>query len=458
MVEEGICMARLSIAALALVACNSGAKEKPVPPPTTERIHLYADEELDKLERALTERLAANWSRTCPRPVLRGTATIGPPTLELLALTEPKGPIADCLSAVGESDAAATAKAKECGPTFEAAIAPIGLHEDGCSPFQPGRHVMFETAKQMLHAADILAIHAKGRAAKDPKGALWLLADSLRAFQDLARGHVDIVAAQTATAAYKVLLPEVAAIVASGTLAAKDAGELATAFEALVVAEPRWGDALQGQLDHVALYQGAARLQAAGWAPPGGTTDKLTAEGQKKLVANGKMFARDEAGLAMQTSIERAKDFARECTPTTGYTACIAYLEMIAKERARLTQNEQAVADPDAYYATLRGSGKSDEEAGVALREVALETAAVPLHFDYADHGRTKARAVWGLVAAAHALHVRATGKCDAPPSKAGIDLLGEPSLTKLAAGVLEIAPPAIATSTDTAPWKVGCK
>lgn len=451
-----------------VTACKSDAKKAPTKPSSSQ---LYTAAEIETFEQELTARLDANAKRTCPRPLLRGAPRPGPASDDIIALVEPKGPLAACLDKVAAAQTtgkledqieqrapAILAIDQECGELVATTFSNIAAHEDGCSPYQPGRRP--ETAKPLrpIHAAHMLGLRARIVADKDPAAALWLLATGLRALQDIGRGHVNLVTSLTVAAGYNALLVQVEKIVDTATLAPDAATALAAAFDALIAGEPRFADTLQGEADWKGLYGGLMRYMPATWAPPGGVPDPDPRKhGMPALAKGTRLDARDSGGLVLDSAREVAASLAQACPATASYKMCRDGLELRAAKRATVARRPEALIDPVAVATKLASSGKPAEEIRQDARRLALDTLEPGLHFDYMSYLDKKAQIVWRLVAAQIALATRAATCKPAQPTQAASDLFGDAFHVELDAGVQRVTPPGFARPGG-AQWKSKCQ
>jgi len=474
MVAKGTGMDRLSIAALALTlvaGCKSGDKKKTPPPApngsgttTTTAApdappKLFVDAELTTLESALTPRLDANAKRTCPRPLLKGTARPGPASDDIIAFVEAKDPLTKCFYKIEEAqkvgkldemvekrDASLVAIDKECGEPLATAVTNIATHEDACSPYQPGRRPETDKPLRLLQAAHMLGLRARVLADTDPAAALWLLATSVRAMQDISRGRVNLITSITVAAAYETLLRHVEKILDGGKLAAPAAGELATAFDALLASEPRFADTLQGEQDWKALYGGLMRYMPASWMPPGGAPDPDPRKmGMPPLAKGTKLGAKDSGGLVLQSASEASASLDQACPATASYLACRTGLELRAAKRANVVRRAEALLDPDAIAKQLTAPAGGSADPREVLKRMALDALEPGLHFDYVDFLDKKVKVLWRLPAAQAALASIAAGCKPGQPSKAANDLIGEPMTVTVDAKVITVIPPGFA-------------
>ncbi|MBA2538685.1 MAG: hypothetical protein H0V17_03545, partial [Deltaproteobacteria bacterium] len=63
-------------------------------------VRLFTDDEIKKFESALRARFVSNKTRSCPRPVLRGTPAAGRAITDQLVFEKPTGTLATCLTSL----------------------------------------------------------------------------------------------------------------------------------------------------------------------------------------------------------------------------------------------------------------------------------------------------------------------------------------------------------------------
>jgi hypothetical protein len=477
------------LVAIAVLACGCKRDEdrKPEPAPTSpptplpDKLRLFTEAEITELETALMKRLDENAKRTCPRPVLHGTPVPGPATPDMIALAEPTRELYACNSRItglramasGDPDKAEAEQAaydviaKDCGSTYEKAIAAIVSHEDACSPYQPGRKID-PTFVSMLGGAKLIGAYARLRAERDPVGAMWLLVDALRAYQDFTRGHVTLVTSMTCAAAYKMLVDPALAILHSRALSQKDAEALAAAVDALFASEPPFGDTLLGERDHMGLYIGLARLRPKDWIPPGGTNDELRELSESSMHAGSRLDPRDEAAL-MLAMPERTGVHARACL-ARNLKRCWQELVSLAKRAGSATG---AMDNPAALFEELLAQhGSKDtpevrEKVRLQVQDLVVTTLAATVSASYKDYVGRKARAITALVALRYALAFERDGRC--PPKRglgglhestwaaAGMSLLGAPVRLTAQDDAIAVTPPEGLDSGNGKDVTIGC-
>jgi hypothetical protein len=276
---------------LAFALISSACGEREAAPGVGAGPLLGADE-IEKSRGEILARAAANAARTCPRRVLRGALATGAPDADRLAFAEGGGPLAACvrdLAAAGEPsarffdrrDAEALALDAACGDAVVAAARRANAHDDGCSPYQPGRRT--ETIARLTPVPaliKLLGLRARLVAERGQVGeAMWIVLDAARAAQDLGRGHVSLLTAMVAGAGVRGALEAGAAILAAGRPAAAEVDALVAAVDALLAAEPDFADALAGEREGFELRIALPPHQPAGWAPPGGWDDEPDRDG-----------------------------------------------------------------------------------------------------------------------------------------------------------------------------------
>lgn len=450
MVAEGIRMARLSIATLAVMfgACG-GPSSKPVPPPPppppapkvttaapdagvpSEPGRVFSDAEIAAYETGLLARVAVNKSLVCKRPVLRGTPTTGPADADIIAFTEPSGALADCLretraledggarlrDVVASRSPAVLALVKRCGPLLEAAIGTAIAHEDACSPYLAGRRVEPPELMTPIAAAHILGVYVQLRAERgDPVGAMWLVAEAARMFQDLGRGPTFLMPPMIGNAATRLVLEVSQPIV--DKLTRKQAAQLVPVFDALVASEPRFGDVLRGEAQYMGLMTGLANMKGSDWVPPGGTRVELQ---QDNRLVGGSFHPLDEAALLVGTAEQLERDLVTACPADATYKACVEGLQAMAAKATSPTTDKATVHKTLVELATRRDTPENREKVRLEIKQLLLDITSNVARPRYAGYVANRAMGVGRLVATRIALGVRQTGTCPttSPPNSA---------------------------------------
>ncbi len=268
-------------AILLLVSFASAAQTAPTNRP------LVTQEELAQLEADLMARVKENQERRCLRPVLRGKPLAGAADADIVEVVEGKA-FAPCFDLVGEQAEPLRAwldlGTHEAGPPaalvdacagLPAAVTRAARHEDSCSPYLFGRRAVPRLVTA-VRGAKALAMQVRMLAdAGKSAQALSLGLDSLRFYQDLARGSgAPLIAGMLATAAQEILVrdglrPVLSGAPPSGADLQKAAGEV----EALLASEPGFCDFLPYERYGMPLQLLLPGLKGKGWVPPGGFDD-----------------------------------------------------------------------------------------------------------------------------------------------------------------------------------------
>ena len=451
---------------LALSACSTKKHDEPAPAAAPEPVRLYTEDEIKTFQSALDVRLQATKARHCTRPLLRGTAVPSSAHDALVELALPHGPFGECLQRYTSAKATNAdmpvflALDRECGDEVEAAIIAAVSHDDACSPYQVGIGVLPETLAPILRSADAIGTRARARAKTDPAGAIALVADAIRAYQDLGRGQTNLIVAMISVAAEKTLLGHAHAILDGSHLTAPQLTALAATFDALLASEPPFGDTMLGEADSFELFLGYARVMPADWTPPGGWDQGLRTLESPDL--GTKTDPRDYAALMMEWSELRHKNLATSCPSAGTLATCYAGLGDIATRTAALMP-----LDPNKLTAEMIALAGSGDAASLDatrhhLREsliIVLERVAAASFQQYAAK---RALPIAQLASARIELEVLRLGHC---PNAATLNplltpaALGEPLVAAIngkgAGAQLSITPPAWVG--DTTPWLVPC-
>ncbi len=328
---------------------------------------LFTDAEIARLDTALTHRLDANARRTCIRPVLRGTASPGAATAELRAFVEATGDLAvsktaleelrklgDYNKAVQDRTAPVLGFERSYGDLLEQAVTRTVSHEDACSAYQAG----VRPAPQFLfplQVAKILALRADLRAeAGEVTGALRLLLDSTRVYQDLTRGHVNLVVSTVGTVAEETVIDHAQTILNLTRLSAGDTDSLVTATDKLLASEVPFGELLQGELDSASLFLGLPSLRPKDWTPPGGWDEELRSMHDNGPLMGTTIDRRDSGALILAMAESLATKLAAACSPKATLTTCHRGFAAIAK-------TDDAKSDATAIYAELANVALADD-------------------------------------------------------------------------------------------------
>jgi hypothetical protein len=406
-----------SMLVLVLAACGAEAPPvkpvKPVAAPVDAAVpapkgppRLVTEDEIKVYEAALTKRLAANQSRTCARPVLRGAPVAGPAATDMLAIEQPIGALATCLTKLGELAAADDGLAKSvadrkptlvafdkaCGAELETVILTSVAHEDACSPFQVGVRVEPRSFLPYLHIAHLVGLRARLLGDRDPKAGVLLALDLARFGQDLGRnaGFLNLAVGGAMT---ELAVESARTILERRKLAIADLDALVPAVHALLASDPPFSASLAAELDYFALYYALTPLQPAEWVAPGGWPDGQRPASNSKNLAFSK-HARDEAAIFFAVVELVASKVAQTCTATTSIKDCNSALEALA-----LTPRP---GDPAKLYADLERTiadapdAKIVDEVRLRIRSAVVDILADGLFGSYpagiARHGESVAR------------------------------------------------------------------
>jgi hypothetical protein len=454
-------MRRSSGAVLAVVVAVGACKKDPPGTP----VRLYTEDEIARLEQPLVARLEENATRTCPRRRLRDTPVAGSAAPQLVELAEGTGTLAACTRRVEEvldgvkaseatasQDPAIVALDQECGDAYESAVNAIAAHESACSPYQAGVRLWPERIAPVLKSASLLARRMRARAeAGDHEGAIWLAVSSLRTFQDLRRGRVNLLVAMIATAASGTITEELAHVLGSAKLPAGAAQQLAAAFDVLITSEPPFGETMQGERDGTALQLGLRLVRPAGWVPPGGADpaygDEPFADGTTRI------DRRDQGALILALAADDATQ--KACPETSSLAQCWRGLDALAKRQPRAEPG----SDWTALVKELSSAGDSAEarerlRLDIQRRIVAiLADIATP---NYAEYAAKATRGYVPVIGARLALEAHVLGRCpteqdlaSAPPTLRGPLELGDMVEVSVENDMLTVRAPAWALPTD---------
>jgi hypothetical protein len=389
-------------------------------------VRVFTDAELAAYETGLLARVAENTKLVCKRPLLRGTPTPGPADEALVAFTEPSGALADCSrdasalekdgaklrDVVASRSPAVLEIAKRCGPLLEGAITKAIAHEDACSPYSPGRRVEPPDWMTTIIAAHILGLHIQLRAEKDPVGAMWLVAESLRMYQDLGRGHPYLVPPAISAAGTSVLLDASGPLVAK--LTRKQAAPFVPVFDALVATEPTYGGALRGETQYMGLMMGLANLKGPSWVPPGGTRPDLQKD--NALAGTAGFDPRDEAGLLVASSELLERDVTAACPVDATYKACVDGLATMDANTKRPDTTMGDVMKSLGEKIALADTPENREKIRLELKQMVLDVMTNVARPNYKQYVAKRAVGVGKLAAMRIAVGVRQAGTC---PTKA---------------------------------------
>jgi hypothetical protein len=207
---------------IATLAACSDKSAPPAPSPPPEPPVVVNDAELAAWKQAVQDRVAANATRVCTRPVVRPPAVAAPARADQLAILDGKGP---CIASETVTPACLTA--------LHAAV----THSDACSPDQVGGPlrdlVIYQSfTKRLIATQDV-----------------WTLVEFVAHLQDLARGAVPTVVARDVDE----LMGEVLAALVEIAQHTKLPEELNAALASLQTAMPGVAESLAAQIDLEAL-------------------------------------------------------------------------------------------------------------------------------------------------------------------------------------------------------------
>ncbi len=464
---------RLLIVAASLAF--SGCRDKAASPAKASGpVRLFTDEEVASYRQGLASRLDATKARTCPRPVLRGEASPSAPPLT--AIDAATGDLGACLDAVkalskrgkltelvAARDPELVGLADRCGGDVQGLMQASIQRPDACSPFQIGVGVARDPIRTTT-TAYLLGLRARAAAGTDASG-IWLMLDTIRFTQDLARGSVSLVEPMVAAASTNTALDTLAALLAQAPPAGDALPPLAAAVDNLLGSVPQIGDALQGETDSIALHTGASLLEAPGWIPPGGWPDGLQ---PSPVVANpDEPDPRDQGALMLANAAALAAKLATACPSTATLKAC--HDGLVADAAA--DDAAAADADPMAAYADLvadaLAASNGAELAATVRAKIRTQLMAAMMAVARPAYGQYVARyaaSVAGLAALRVHLEVLRVGACPtaaalaAPPFATLLApaVLGDSLVVRPTADAIELAPPSWAT-TKRPPWRIAC-
>lgn len=308
--------------------------------------------ELARLEAELLDRLAADRSRVCARPVLRGTPLPGPADADALAVVQPEAtdaracteraaaheaPLKAWLAAPGPEVPAAVREVAAACAALEPLVARATAHEDACSPFLVGRRAA-PSLLGLLRTARGVAAHVRLLARDgEPDRALALATDWLRLMQDLGRGEgAPVLVRMVGVGSSGAVLDGIGAILdAPGTLPAATLERLEAELAALLAAEPPFGGHLAAERTWLGVTGALAGVHGPGWTPPAGWPAGFE---PAAAVADGEHLAgldpRQEWALLWAVWDGSARALEAACPVDADLPACHAGLAKEAERRA----------------------------------------------------------------------------------------------------------------------------
>ncbi|MEO8705723.1 MAG: hypothetical protein ABI867_37170 [Kofleriaceae bacterium] len=463
---------RLVWSAIALVIACGSKSEEPAGP-----LRMISDAEIAASKAALMKRLDANKLRRCERPVLRGTPISGSGAADIASFQQPDGNFGKCLTALAELSGKKEDLTKpgpavveldgRCGIELEGVIRKAAQHADGCSPFQTGVRTPRSSYLPYLLSARLMAMRARIRAdgpTKDVDGALWLILDSIRMYQDLARGHTSLLVGMVAAAATDALLDEAQLILTNTTPAG--VAELASAVDALIASTPPISEMFSGEGEHMSLQFGLPPLQPAGWTPPGGWPD------DKRPTANAakaNAFGAPEDGKAIMLVVAEAttKAFETACPSGASFKTCHAGLVRVGREgEARARGNDDIKRVYDGLVAKAKAG---DETARTQIRDTIVDILAGLGSASFPRYADKPTMVLVRLVGMRMHLEVLRAKQCPAaaalaaPPYAAlrAPALLGDAVVVAVGSNAIEVKPPAwlkLEAKPGKTPWVIPCK
>jgi len=240
--------------------------------------------EIERLEAQLWEKVRENQLRKCERPVLRGKAAPGSADEAIIAVLEGEA-FTECFDAVKEASKEIREWLTSDAPSAEPpggvltlcaklpqAVTSAVAHTDACSPYLFGRRGMPKMIKA-VQAGKALAVLVRVMAREgkvDEAVALGL--DSVRFFQDLARGEgaslltsmIGVVSAR------EVVMEGLRPALQGGAPTAAVLKRSIAETKALLASEIDFCDSLAYEHYGMALQMLLPALKPCGWTPPGG--------------------------------------------------------------------------------------------------------------------------------------------------------------------------------------------
>lgn len=462
-------------ASLTIGACRD--RPAGAPAAATASVRIFTNDEIAASRQALAARLAATAARTCPRPPLQAPPEVVNSTPSSLAdvdgATDGLGACLDdvkALTARGKlpelmaaGDAELLALAGRCGRDLVALMASAIQDTTRCSPFQVGVGVARDPVR-LTWASYLVAAEVTRPTAPTDLGLLALF-QLIRFAHDQARGRVTLVPPMLAAAVTSTALDAAAQLLARTPTTTALPPEFDAMVAALLDGAPRYADMLQGEVDSLALYGGAALVEAPGWVPPGGWPP---GEGAPRAEPDGP-DPRDQGALMLANAAALAARDEAACPPTASLKACHDGLAAAAAaDEAARVDADLTSGDTFAELVAATIASSDGAELRATLRRKLLAAMQAVQRPNYAAYVSRYAASVAGLAMLRVALaahQARATtGRCptavelDAPPwaTLLAPPVLGDRLVVTVGPDAIELAPPAWAVSKRP-PWRIAC-
>jgi hypothetical protein len=346
------------------LACSAcGEKENPIIEDPFEDLSFE-----EQAKAAAHEFLAiakANATKSCKRPVLRGTPLPGKAADDIIAAVEPAGENDSCLlSLTEEKDLRLRnfyfgygefsqdgfpprklgtvrpfdndSKTREpfdhlltaCAPALVRAGKAVA-HTDACSPYLPGvRKIKNEDGYSMhVRFTMLVAVSMIERArAGERKIVLEMILDQIRFEQDLHRGGTSLINAMIATAGTGRLVPVLEWILnRPDPLGSPLLAQIDREFAALVASEPHPSEFLDGDTVDTAVFSALPMLLGPRWSPPGKVIGK-----PDEAIAFGPINAR----LMLVTEHRNRLAYLIACRPENTPAACFFNMDEMSEKAA----------------------------------------------------------------------------------------------------------------------------
>lgn len=356
----------------------------------------------------------------------------------MVAVFEPQGVLATCTTKArdlrlqrgsaewSEHDDAIRALDAECGGLLEDALDRAVSHEDACSPYRPALRELPDPGVMVgLTDASLLAVRARFIAARgEPARAMWLVLDTVRLFQDFARGRAPLVPVMLGVAAYRRPLESAHAVIGTSTLSAHELDELIAATNTLLATEPTFADIIGGEQAWFELRFGLRPYDEISGSMGATISDDT----------------REDAVLWLAVTAALAKNTSIDCPPTASLATCYHSFAQRASA-ARSTDD-----DARERYLALRFAPRT------VRRNKLIDTLveASDARWIYSTYVAKRALAITRLIALRLHLEIARTGKC---PTAAELDstpfatlrrpaILGDSVIVTRQASALDVAPP----------------
>ena len=363
----------IALCAAALLFVSCGEKKDPIfEDPLGD---LTFDDQAKAAAKEFLDIAKANATKSCPRPVLRGTPLPGKAAEDIIAVVETRGEDDTCASALSSLDErwvlehcadnsgaaedgfprrrlcaispkefAAGSWALEdfesrrarCQSTLDALHRAVA-HEDACSPYLPGVRKVEDYGKKYRRLTSLIVMTAlKNDRAGETQKSVESLLDLLRFNQDLHRGGTSLaeveVAREVSTAAISALerlldRPE--------PLGAPLLAQIDKELAALIASAPLPYEFLVGDTASSALYDALPMTLGPRWSPPGKRIGALS----------GPSFYSETTGRRWLVALRGVKlAFERACGPSDSNRACAQRMEALAAEaRDRFPAEQKSI-------------------------------------------------------------------------------------------------------------------